>query len=153
MPGYKISRGEVLPELPLGHTYDWKNMPLEYPYVGYSQVEANAVAVLMRDCGWMIFSDYGPVGSSGTGASTYHIPAGLTTYMGYDKRVRTISRNGYTTSEWNSLMQGELESTGRLSIRDLMIMPDMLSYWMATPIRTTTVSTGVGAAIATDIFF
>lgn len=110
LPGYKISRGEVLPELPLGHTYDWKNMPLEYPYVGYSQVEANAVAVLMRDCGWMIFSDYGPVGSSGTGASTYHIPAGLTTYMGYDKRVRTISRNGYTTSEWNSLMQGELES-------------------------------------------
>ena len=110
LPGYKISRGEVLPELPLGHTYDWKNMPLEYPYVGYSQVEANAVAVLMRDCGWMIFSDYGPVGSSGTAASTFYIPAGLTTYMGYDKRVRTISRNGYTTSEWNSLMQGELES-------------------------------------------
>lgn len=110
LPGYKISRGEVLLELPLGHTYDWKNMPLEYPYVGYSQVEANAVAVLMRDCGWMIFSDYGPVGSSGTAASTFYIPSGLTTYMGYDKRVRTISRNGYTTSEWNSLMQGELES-------------------------------------------
>lgn len=110
LPGYKISRGEVLSELPLGHTYDWKNMPLEYPYMGYSQAEANAVAVLMRDCGWMIFSDYGPVGSSGTGASTFYIPAGLTTYMGYDKRVRTISRNGYTTSEWNSLMQGELES-------------------------------------------
>lgn len=110
LPGYKISRGEVLPELPLGHTYDWKNMPLEYPYLGYSQVEANAVAVLMRDCGWMIFSDYGPVGSSGTSAFTVYIPAGLTTYMGYDKRVRTISRNGYTTSEWNSLMQGELES-------------------------------------------
>lgn len=110
LPGYKILRGEVLPELPLGHTYDWKNMPLEYPYMGYSQEEANAVAVLMRDCGWMIFSDYGPVGSSGTSASTFYIPAGLTTYMGYDKRVRTISRNGYTTSEWNSLMQGELES-------------------------------------------
>lgn len=110
LPGYKILRGEVLPELPLGHTYDWKNMPLEYPYMGYSQAEANAVAVLMRDCGWMIFSDYGPVGSSGTSAFTVYIPAGLTTYMGYDKRVRTISRNGYTTSEWNSLMQGELES-------------------------------------------
>lgn len=110
LPGYKILRGEVLPELPLGHTYDWKNMPLEYPYMGYSQAEANAVAVLMRDCGWMIFSDYGPVGSSGTSAFTLYIPAGLTTYMGYDKRVRTISRNGYTTSEWNSLMQGELES-------------------------------------------
>ena len=110
LPGYKILRGEVLPELPLGHTYDWKNMPLEYPYMGYSQAEANAVAVLMRDCGWMIFSDYGPVGSSGTSAFTVYIPAGLTTYMGYDKRVRTISRNGYTTSEWNDLMQRELDS-------------------------------------------
>lgn len=111
LPGYKISRGEVLPELPLGHTYDWKNMPLEYPYLGYSQVEANAVAVLMRDCGWMIFSDYGPIGSVGTMASSYDIPSGLKTYMGYDKKARIISRNGYSTFEWNALMKGELDNS------------------------------------------
>ena len=111
LPGYKISRGEVLPELPLGHTYDWKNMPLEYPYWGYSQVEANAVAVLMRDCGWMIFSDYGPIGSVGTMASSYDIPSGLKTYMGYDKKARIISRNGYSTFEWNALMKGELDNS------------------------------------------
>lgn len=111
LPGYKISRGEVLPELPLGHTYDWKNMPLEYPYMGYSQAEANAVAVLMRDCGWMIFSDYGPIGSVGTMASSYDIPSGLKTYMGYDKKARIISRNGYSTFEWNALMKGELDNS------------------------------------------
>lgn len=111
LPGYKILRGEVLPELPLGHTYDWKNMPLEYPYLGYSQVEANAVAVLMRDCGWMIFSDYGPIGSVGTMASSYDIPSGLKTYMGYDKKARIISRNGYSTFEWNALMKGELDNS------------------------------------------
>lgn len=111
LPGYKISRDEVLPELPLGHTYDWKNMPLEYPYLGYSQVEANAVAVLMRDCGWMIFSDYGPIGSVGTMASSYDIPSGLKTYMGYDKKARIISRNGYSTFEWNALMKGELDNS------------------------------------------
>lgn len=111
LPGYKISRGEVLPELPLGHTYDWKNMPLEYSYLGYSQVEANAVAVLMRDCGWMIFSDYGPIGSVGTMASSYDIPSGLKTYMGYDKKARIISRNGYSTFEWNALMKGELDNS------------------------------------------
>lgn len=111
LPGYKILRGEVLPELPLGHTYDWKNMPLEYPYMGYSQAEANAVAVLMRDCGWMIFSDYGPIGSVGTMASSYDIPSGLKTYMGYDKKARIISRNGYSTFEWNALMKGELDNS------------------------------------------
>ena len=111
LPGYKILRGEVLPELPLGHTYDWKNMPLEYPYLGYSQAEANAVAVLMRDCGWMIFSDYGPIGSVGTMASSYDIPSGLKTYMGYDKKARIISRNGYSTFEWNALMKGELDNS------------------------------------------
>lgn len=111
LPGYQTDTYRVtVPDLPLGHTYDWKNMLLEYPYFGYSQAEATAVATLMRDCGVMLQADFGPVGSSGTAASTFYIPAGLTTYMGYDKRVRTISRNGYTTSEWNSLMQGELES-------------------------------------------
>ena len=111
LPGYQTDTYRVtVPDLPLGHTYDWKNMLLEYPYFGYSQAEATAVATLMRDCGVMLQADFGPVGSSGTAASTFYIPSGLTTYMGYDKRVRTISRNGYTTSEWNSLMQGELES-------------------------------------------
>lgn len=111
LPGYQTYTYNVtVPDLPLGHTYDWENMLLEYPYSGYSQAEANAVATLMRDCGVMVQADYGPVGSFGTAASTYYIPDGLKTYMGYDKRTRIISRNYYTTSEWNSLMQAELDS-------------------------------------------
>lgn len=111
LPGYQTYTHSVtVPDLPLGHTYDWENMLLEYPYSGYSQAEATAVATLMRDCGIMVQADYGPVGSFGTAASTYYIPAGLKTYMGYDKRTRIISRNYYTTSEWNSLMQAELDS-------------------------------------------
>lgn len=111
LPGYQTYTYNVtVPDLPLGHTYDWENMLLEYPYSGYSQAEANAVATLMRDCGVMVQADYGPVGSFGTAASTYYIPDGLKTYMGYDNRTRVISRNYYTTSEWNSLMQAELDS-------------------------------------------
>ncbi|WP_308551197.1 C10 family peptidase [uncultured Mediterranea sp.] len=111
LPGYQTYTYNVtVPDLPLGHTYDWENMSLKYPYSGYSQAEANAVATLMRDCGVMVQADYGPVGSFGTAASTYYIPDGLKTYMGYDKRARIISRNYYTTSEWNSLMQAELDS-------------------------------------------
>lgn len=111
LPGYQTDTYRVtVPDLPLGHTYDWKNMLLEYPYFGYSQAEATAVATLMRDCGVMLQADFGPVGSSGTGAFTHLIPDKLTNYMGYSKKARSISRNGYSTSEWNTLMQGELDS-------------------------------------------
>ena len=111
LPGYQTDTYRVtVPDLPLGHTYDWKNMLLEYPYFGYSQAEATAVATLMRDCGVMLQADFGPVGSSGTAASTFYIPSGLTTYMGYDKEVRSVSRYNFNTSEWNDLMQRELDS-------------------------------------------
>lgn len=111
LPGYQTDTYRVtVPDLPLGHTYDWKNMLLEYPYFGYSQAEATAVATLMRDCGVMLQADFGPVGSSGTAAFTFYIPSGLTTYMGYDKEVRSVSRYNFNTSEWNDLMQRELDS-------------------------------------------
>lgn len=111
LPGYQTDTYRVtVPDLPLGHTYDWKNMLLEYPYFGYSQAEATAVATLMRDCGVMLQADFGPVGSSGTAASTFYIPSGLTTYMGYDKEARSVSRYNFNTSEWNDLMQRELDS-------------------------------------------
>lgn len=44
-------------------------------------------------------------------ASSYDIPSGLKTYMGYDKKARIISRNGYSTFEWNALMKGELDNS------------------------------------------
>ena len=93
LPGYQTDTYRVtVPDLPLGHTYDWKNMLLEYPYFGYSQAEATAVATLMRDCGVMLQADFGPVGSSGTAASTFYIPSGLTTYMGYDKPTWAMTK-------------------------------------------------------------
>ena len=111
LPGYQTETYKVtVPDQPLGHAYDWKNMLLDYPNTGCSQAEAAAVATLMRDCGIMLQADFCPVGSSGTAASSYYIPGGLTTYMGYDKNMRFISRNNYNTFEWNTLMQGELDS-------------------------------------------
>lgn len=111
LPGYQIEEYKLtVPDLPLGHTYDWKNMLLDYPYMGYSQAEATAVATLMRDCGVMLQASYGPIGSYGTGASTYYIPLKLKTYMGYDKNMRFVSRMDYSTTEWNSIMKNELDS-------------------------------------------
>lgn len=112
LPGYETYNYKVsVPDLPLGHVYDWKNMPLQYPYLGYSQEEATAVATLMRDCGVMVQADYGPLGSSGTGATTFNIPSLLATYMGYDKSARSVSRKSYGTTEWNAMMKKELDNS------------------------------------------
>ena len=112
LPGYETYNYKVsVPDLPLGHAYDWKNMPLQYPYSGYSQEEATAVATLMRDCGVMVQADYGPLGSSGTGATTFNIPSLLAIYMGYDKSARSVSRNSYGTTEWNAMMKKELDNS------------------------------------------
>lgn len=111
LPGYQTETSNIyVPDLPLGQTYDWSNMLLEYPSSGYSQAEAIAVATLMRDCGVMLQSDFCPVGSSGTSAILSDIPGGLTTYMDYDENARYIYRSTYSTSEWNTLMQGELDN-------------------------------------------
>lgn len=111
LPGYRTGTyGVQIADLPLGHTYNWANMPLQFPYSGYSQVQANEVATLMRDCGIMLQSDYGPLGSIGTSAFVSDIPAALVTYMGYDKSARNAERASYNTNEWYNLMKNELNN-------------------------------------------
>ena len=94
----------------LGHTYDWADMRMEYPYNAYSQTEADAVATLMRDCAIGIKSDFGPVNSFGTGANISDIPLFLTNHMGYDQAYHIVIRNRYNTEEWHRMMRNELDN-------------------------------------------
>lgn len=107
LPGYETGNGITLPEISLGHPYNWANMLLKYPWEGYTQAEAEAVATLMRDLGVMLQAGYG---LDGTGAATSNIPSGLITYMGYDKATRWINRDHYSTIEWHQLMKVELNN-------------------------------------------
>lgn len=78
LPAYTTgSYGIRVNSIPLGHPYQWDLMPLDYT-TGNTLDERNAVATLMRDCAVMLQSDFGPVGSIGTSASTQSIPTGLT---------------------------------------------------------------------------
>ncbi len=111
LPGYQTETSNIyVPDLPLEHAYDWSNMLLEYPSSGYSQPEATAAATLMYDCSVMLQADFCPVGGYGTGAYINNIPSHLITYMGYDKNIRIIVRDNYNTSEWKTLMHGELDN-------------------------------------------
>lgn len=111
LPGYTTSSYNYsVPAVTLGYEYDWDNMLMEYG-TGYSDAEANAVATLMRDCGVLIESDYGPYGTSGTGAYSFDIPYPLAMHMGYDKGARYVERGYYGTGEWYDVIKDELDSS------------------------------------------
>ena len=118
LPSYTTgSYGISVPGVTLGHAYDWANMKLkyaysyqgttDYEYTEFTQIEATAVATLMRDCAVMLQSDFGP---DGTGAFSSDIPNLLINHMGYDRQTRWRSRISYSTREWNELLQNELDN-------------------------------------------
>ncbi|HIZ86183.1 MAG TPA: C10 family peptidase [Candidatus Coprenecus stercoravium] len=108
LPSYRTS-STTIPALKLGHTYDWDNMPMQYTG-GETSAQEEAVAVLMRDCGYLMKSDYGDRYSSGTGASFADIPAPLIEHMDYDNSTRHVMRYYYPTSEWLQMMKDELDN-------------------------------------------
>ena len=109
LPAYVTTTNSLtIPAQKLGHTYDWGNMPLDYSR-SYTQAQAQAVATLMRDCGYMLESDYGTDADGGTAA---YVDAVLRVaeYMDYDKAILCVMRDSYNSSEWYELMQAELDS-------------------------------------------
>ncbi|HIZ87250.1 MAG TPA: C10 family peptidase [Candidatus Coprenecus pullistercoris] len=95
--------------LTLGHSYAWDSMLADYSS-SYTDEQAEAVAVLMRDCGYMIESDYRSRDNGGTGSFMKDIPAPLIEFMGYDESARHVSREDYTAQEWLDLMKSELDN-------------------------------------------
>ncbi len=85
-------------------TYQWSKM-LPYYRGDESEESLMAVTQLMRDLGCALDMDYG-YGTSG--AFDCDILRALTTHFGYDKSMRLVYRYEYSTEEWNSLLQNEL---------------------------------------------
>lgn len=112
LPSYKtLTYGLNIPPCPLGHTYDWANMPLRYEGNSYSTAEATAVATLMRDCALMLKADFCPINSSGTSASIGDVVSGMSTYMDYDKSAVCIPRYYYSDTEWYRMLKGEIDAS------------------------------------------
>lgn len=110
LPGYTTTTYSYsVPSVTLGYEYDWENMLMEYSSNNYDDAQANAVATLMRDCGVMLESDYGPYGTSGTGAYSYTAIYPLAMNMGYDKSARYVQRGYYEAEEWYAVVKNELD--------------------------------------------
>lgn len=86
--------------------YDYDLLPDSYAS-GYSAAQAAEVARLMADLGVMCQADYGP---DATGAYTENLCKAMVTYMRYDKQATIERRKGYSETEWNRLMKGEIDA-------------------------------------------
>jgi hypothetical protein len=90
-------------------TFNWNNMLDNYTGSEDAQYTSE-VAKLMSYCGCSVNMDYGPQGSSGSGASSGYVPSALIDYFGYNNGLCYVSRDSYSISEWDALIYNELKS-------------------------------------------
>ncbi len=93
--------------------YDWDNMLDRYRGVSYSETEADAVALLMRDCGVASNMSYGNAMDGGSGAFSPDAAHGLRTYFGL-LEAQCLERNKYNDEEWMDLVYTEISTNGPL---------------------------------------
>lgn len=88
--------------------FDYANMLDDYKN-GYDDVQATAVAQLMKACGFAVSMDYSP---SASGAYTFDIPSALIKYFDYDAGAYLAIRDYYTLSDWEDLIYNDLKTCG-----------------------------------------
>ena len=92
--------------------YDWQNMRDIYVEGQYTQAEADAVALLMRDCGVAADMEYGGP-SEGSGAYSQDAAQGLRDYFGIEE-AECLERDNYSESAWMEIVYYELSEHGPL---------------------------------------
>ena len=89
--------------------FDWSDMLPAYHEGQYTDAEADAVAYLMKACGYSVKMDYGKGEAGASGAS---IPGALIDYFGYAPGVTLHTRKFYTYSEWAQMIYKNLSEVG-----------------------------------------
>ena len=82
-------------------TFEWDKMKLTYNYDETGEA-ADAVANLMRYCGQASNMEYG------TGWSGTHLYPSAMVMLGYNKDCRELSRDYYTSADWEQMVYQEL---------------------------------------------
>ena len=86
--------------------FQWNQMLDQYYTNQYTSAQGNAVAQLMRDCGYSVYMDYGTDGSSATMTSATYA---LIHNFGYNRNVTTCTRKFYSDDVWEQIIHRELE--------------------------------------------
>ena len=90
--------------------YDWNNMLDDYSTTSYTKEQADAVALLMRDCGVAADMEYGGP-SDGSGAYSQDAAAGLRKYFGFAE-AQCVARDYYKETTWMNMVYRELSENG-----------------------------------------
>lgn len=85
--------------------YDWANMRDRYESGNYTEVEANAVARLIRDCGATVEMKYG---TEASGASDYYIAPAMFKYFNYSGEIAALDRRFYDSGDWMTIIRENL---------------------------------------------
>lgn len=89
--------------------FDWDNMINYYAGGSYTQAQGDAVAYLMKACGYSVEMNYTAAAS---GATSNKIVRALIDNFGYDKGAYYASRDSYSYDEWMKLCHENLMNYG-----------------------------------------
>jgi len=106
--GTATLNNQKLPDIDLSeYPLEWDLMLDTYKGVEYSEEQANAVATLMKVCGYSINTDYT---LSYSGAYLEHARQALIEKFGYSPKSRIYLRNSYEKENFLALIHSELEA-------------------------------------------
>ena len=88
--------------------FDWSLMLESYTTIS-PQKNIDAVAQLMKACGYSVQMNYGPDMS---GTTSYKIMDALKNNFGYDAGVSYLERARYSTSEWTKMVYDNIKNIG-----------------------------------------
>lgn len=88
-------------------SFDWDNMRNVYANGAYTDAERDAVAYLMKACGFSVNMGYG---TSASGAVSINVGSALINNFGYNPNISSEQRQNYTNTQWEELVYGELEA-------------------------------------------
>ena len=91
-------------DLSLSH-YDWDNM-LDIYDSGFSNEQANAVALLMRDLGVLCNADYQSAQTPASFLGALELPE----HFGYSDKIKYFQRNMCTSEDWRLIIYNELKN-------------------------------------------
>mgnify|MGYP000382411042 CR=1 FL=1 len=89
-------------------SFDWDNMLDNYSG-NYNETQADAVAYLMKACGYSVEMGYGV---NASGAQSYKLANAAVTYFDYDKNIRYYDRSLFSAEEWATMIYENIKNVG-----------------------------------------
>ncbi len=113
-------------------SFDWNNM-LDSYFTAYNSAQSDAVANLMKACGYSVEMGYSPVASA---AFNEVVGRALVTYFDYDGGLHNEPRELYTSARWEQMVYENLRDCGPMvywgsgSVGHCFVLRRLSSRWL-----------------------